>query len=77
MNLYQCQEKAKDIGFDKARFFAMFPRGLVLCIWLDAYMGLFTMDIEGMDNGFVTVKQIDEQYPDLECSDLWIEEEDE
>jgi len=74
MNLYQCQEKAKDVGFDKAVFFAEFPSGLLECQWLDAYMGLFKIDAEGMRDGFVTVKQIDEQFPKLECTEPYVDE---
>jgi len=75
MNLYQCQEKAKDIGFDKAKFMAIFPVGAVECQWLDAYMGLFKIDMEGMRDGFVMVKQIDAEYPDLIVTDPYIDEE--
>jgi len=73
MNLYQCQEKAKDIGFDKARFFAAFPAGLFECKWIDAYMGLFTIDVDGVRDGFVTVKQIDQEYPDLVCTEPFLD----
>jgi len=75
MNLYQCQEKAKDVGFDKAKFFAAFPAGPTECQWLDAYMGLLKVDIDGLRDGFLMVKQIDEMFPELSCSDLWIEED--
>lgn len=37
LNLYQCAEKAKEIGYDKAQFVAVFPVGPVTCQWLDAY----------------------------------------
>lgn len=75
MNLYQCQEKAKKIGHDKAKFIALFPNGPVVCQWLDAYMGMFTMGIEGFD-GFVMTKQIDEMYPDLIVSEPYIEDDE-
>lgn len=42
-----------------------FPAGPKKCKWLDAYLGMFT--IEGVDGGFVMVGQIDEKYPDLIC----------
>jgi hypothetical protein len=76
MNLYQCQEKAKDVGFDKARFFAMFPAGPVECQWFDAYMGLFKVDVDGLRDGFLTVKQIDEQYPGLMVTKPFVDEAD-
>lgn len=64
LNLYQCEEKAKAVGYDSMKFLAIFPNGPRECQWLDAYMGLFKID--GLD-GFVTTRQIDEQIPDLIC----------
>lgn len=72
MNLYQCQEKAKDIGFDKAVFEAKFPSGTFNCTWRDAYFGMFTVDAPGMDDGFLMVKQIDKMFPQLECANLHV-----
>ena len=69
MNLYQCQEKAKDVSYNNSEFYAMFPSNLVRCEWLDAYMGLLKIDADGLRDSFVTVKQIDEKYPDLICSE--------
>ena len=68
MNLYQCQEWAKDNGFDKAKFIALFPSGPTECQWLDAYMGL--LQIDKLGDGFVMVKQIDKMFPDLHCQPL-------
>ncbi len=68
MNLYQCQEKAKDVGFDSSEFYAMFPCGPVRCKWIDAYMGFLKIYMKGMNDGFLMVKDIDEKYPDLKCS---------
>ena len=68
MNLYQCQNWAQENGFDKAEFLAMFPVGLKKCKWLDAYFGLFK--IEGIGDGFVTVKDIDNMFPNLVCEPL-------
>lgn len=75
MNLYQCQNKAKKIGFDKAKFTAVFPRGIVECQWLDAYMGLLKIDVDGLRDGFVMASQIDEEYPDLYCSEPYVDNE--
>lgn len=69
MNLYQCQEKAKDEGYDTAKFIAFFPCGPVECQWLDAYMGVFKINKPGLDDGFVMVKQIDKEYPELVCTE--------
>lgn len=71
MNLYQCENKAKDIGFDKAKFVMACTDGIFECQWLDAYFGLFK--IKGLD-GFVTTKQIDEMYPDAVCSDPYVDD---
>ena len=69
MNLYQCENKAKDIGYDKAKFIALFPKGLVECQWADAYFGIFK--IEGM-KGHVTTRQIDNEFPDLVCTEPYV-----
>lgn len=75
MNLYQCQEEAKSVGYDRAIFFALFPVGIIKCQWLDAYMGLFKINHPEMDSGFVMVKQIDEMFPDLEVTAPILEED--
>jgi len=67
MNLYQCQKEAERNGFDSLEFFAEFPSGLQLCTWMDAYMGLFEIDLPDFKGSFVTVGQIDEMYPKLKC----------
>lgn len=74
MNLHQCEAKAREIGFDKAKFIAIFPCGPVACQWLDAYMGVFKADIDGLRDGFLMTGQIDEEYPDLYCSEPYVEE---
>lgn len=73
MNLSQCEAKAQKIGFDKAKFVAMFPCGPVECQWLDAYMGLFKADVDGLRDGFLMTKDIEEQFPDLSCTDPCID----
>ncbi len=75
MNIFQCEEKAKEIGFDKAKFLAIFPCGPVNCKWLDAYMGLIILDKDGMRDGFVTTRQLDQEYPNLFCSEPYIDPE--
>ena len=74
MNLYQCESKAKEIGFDKAKFVAMFPCGPVECQWLDAYFGMFKADVDGLRDGFLMVSEIDKKYPNLLCSEPYVEE---
>ena len=77
MNLYQCEAeakaKAKDIGFDKAKFVALFPCGPVECQWLDAYMGILKINADGMRDGFVMTNQIDKQFPELYCSEPYVD----
>lgn len=81
MNLYQCEERAREIGYDKARFFALFPVGpmqchqLIPCRWLDAYMGLFVIEVDGLRDGFVTTREIDREFPDLFCSESYVPDE--
>jgi len=74
MNIYQCQKKAKDIGFDKAKFCALFPSGPKNCKWLDAYMGLIQVDTDGLRDRFLTVDQIDDMFPNLFVSEPFIDE---
>jgi len=64
MNIHRCEAWAKDAGHDSAQFIAAFPSGLQQCTWLDAYMGIFT--IEGME-GFAMVRDIDREFPSLAC----------
>lgn len=75
MNIYQCQNKAKDIGFDKAKFLASFPAGVKQCRWVDAYFGFFQIDADGLRDGFVTVDQIDKAYPNLIVTEPYLDEE--
>ena len=76
MNIYQCEEKAKDIGFDKAKFVAFFPAGPKKCKWLDAYMGLLEVDADGLRGSFLTTKQVDQMFPELITSEPYVEEAD-
>lgn len=64
MNIHQCQEIAKRGGYDKMKFDLVGPKGRKSCKWLDAYMGLFTM--EGSD-GFLMVRDFEFAH------DIWCE----
>lgn len=67
MNILQCQKMAEDIGFDSAEFDLVGPNKTLKCKWLDAYMGMFT--VEGHGDDFLMVSQF--QYaPDLYCQNL-------
>lgn len=70
MNLYQCEAKAQDNGYDSMKFIAMFPSGPTKCQWFDAYFGLFKIDDH---EGFVTTKQIDERFPELVCIEVEVD----
>ena len=70
MNIYECQRKAQNEGFDSMEFMAKFPAGLFKCQWLDAYLGLVQVDADGIRDGFIMVKQISEMFPDLHCIPL-------
>ncbi len=41
LNILQCQEIAKKMGFNSLKFTLHGPSGSLECRWLDAYMGLF------------------------------------
>ena len=74
MNIYECEAKAKEIGFDKARFVALFPCGPVQCQWIDAYFGMFSADVDGLREGFLMTQQIAKEFPDLHCSEPYVED---
>ncbi len=68
MNLSQCEKRAQREGYDRATFDILREDGqLISCKWLDAYFGLFT--IQG-DKKFITVKDMDELFPDLICTNF-------
>lgn len=69
MTLHQCQNKAKDIGFNSSVFEASFPAGKYTCAWVDAYFGFFSIDVPGRD-GIVTVTEVGRDFPHLECENL-------
>lgn len=59
MNLIQCEEFAKNNdGFNSLRFLAVFPSGVFQCRWLDAYMGLLTIDGVTDEKSFLTINNL-------------------
>lgn len=64
MTLPQCEELAKDVGFNSATFDLVGPKGRFKAKWLDAYMGLF--ELEGQ-KGFIRAKDL------MFATDLWCE----
>lgn len=65
--IHQCQEIAKDMGFDSTTFDLCGPTGKLKCRWLDAYFGLFVTD-DNTDT-FISVSQI-EFVPDIWCENI-------
>lgn len=66
MTLHQCQELAKDVGFDSSTFKLCGPKGSKNAKWLDAYFGFF--QLEGND-GFMSARDF-AFAQDLWCEDL-------
>ena len=59
LSILQCEELAKEIGFDKMVFDLVGPNGSLKCKWLDAYFGMFMIIEPGKESdGFVMSKDI-------------------
>lgn len=52
MSLVECEDRAKDEGFDTATFDIVGANGTMKAKWLDAYMGMF--QIEGQKGFLMT-----------------------
>ena len=76
INIFQCQEKAKKIGYNSAEFVAYFPNQVVLCKWIDAYFGFIGVCIEGLEGKIITVRQFDNAFPNVQVSPPFISEKD-
>jgi hypothetical protein len=63
-SILQCQEIAKELGYNSMTFDLCGPKGKKSCKWLDAYYGMFT--IEG-EEGFYMATEL------AFASDLWCE----
>lgn len=72
VSILQCQDLAKNAGFDSMPFELHGPKGMKKAKWLDAYMGLF--EIEGLE-GFVHIKDF-KYIADITCKNLGVEEEE-
>jgi len=64
MNILQCQEMAKDVGFDSTTFDLCGPKGRLKAKWVEAYFGFF--ELEGRE-GVLMATQF--QY----SQDIWCE----
>jgi hypothetical protein len=68
LNILQCQEFAKDSGFNSIEFDLCGPSGKLKCRWLDAYFGVFEVIEKGKESdGFLSVQQF--KYN----TDIWCE----
>lgn len=64
MNLFQCKIYAED--YPGERMFEIdLPSGKAKCKWKDPFFGL--IEIEGV-SGFVRDRDLEAEYPGLECS---------
>ena len=72
MDIYRCQREAQKSGFDSTTFKADFPTGTFDCKWLDAYLGFVRVDTGRGGVGVMTVEQLDEMFPDLNCHSMGI-----
>lgn len=66
VSILQCQELAKDLGYDSTLFELHGPSGFKNCKWMDAYFGVF--QIVG-SNGFLMVSDF-QFVPDVWCKNL-------
>ena len=74
LSILQCEELAKEIGFDKMTFDLVGPNGRLKCKWLDAYFGMFMVIEPGQESeGFIMSRQI-MFTPDLYCENAMLEE---
>ena len=74
LTIHQCEQIAKDLGFDKLKFDLVGPLGRKPAQWLDAYMGLFRLE-EDPDH-FIQVSQVSSAL-DLWCENVRLPEEEE
>lgn len=67
MDLYECERRAKEEGFETATFDLNTPGGVKKCRWLDAYFGLF--EIVGL-KGCLSTAAVMREYPYVTCSNF-------
>jgi len=67
MNIHECECYAQEHGHDSVRFTLLGNGRGLPCRWLDAYFGLFVIDDDGEQGGFLRVDQVDEMMPNHEC----------
>ena len=48
MSILQCQQLAKMAGYNSCTFDLVGPKARVQCEWIDAYMGIFRIENEGL-----------------------------
>lgn len=69
VNILQCQQIAKRLGFDKVEFDLVGPTGTLHCKWRDAYLGMF--DVEGYEETFFMAKDF-AFLPDVVCKNILV-----
>lgn len=69
MNLFECQELAKTIGYDSTTFDLCFPKGKISCRWLDAYLGLFKKE---HSKGFMVANDFKGTIENMWCENIQV-----
>lgn len=67
VGIYECNEIAKERGFDKMEFTGLLPAGGRKCKWIDAYFGFLSVEGVNDDNTFSTVKDLASAFGDFPC----------
>lgn len=62
MSLVECEDMAKDQGFNTATFDVVGPGGRLKAKWLDAYMGMF--QVEG-HTGFLMTSEAKDSFRNM------------
>jgi len=74
LSILQCEELAKEIGYNKMVFDLVGPNGKLKCRWLEAHFGMFMIiEPEQESDGFIMSRQIMFD-PNLYCENAMIEE---
>lgn len=66
LSIDECENYAKDHGFNSVKFMLFCNGRIIMCTWLDAYFGLFQIDSE-QDNTFISTRQLKEADPEAKC----------
>jgi hypothetical protein len=75
LSILQCEELAKEIGFDKMSFDLVGPKGKLKCKWLDAYFGMFKIIEPGKESDRFMMSRDLMYAPGIYCENAMIEED--